>query len=468
MIPALHSDVKRKTLPIQDEPEQSSYFQCKMNLYRYGVIYDWNMRLNMNDKQLRTLEQVKQFIANSRGIEFNGISMREKYHWIEEVLRRFKYQWLKKAGKGVIRQYVQKVTGYSRSQVNRLVWLYQRSGKIMVTAYRRHRFPQKYTAAEVALLAMTDELHGWLSGPATKRILEREYRVYGHGQFENLAGISVAHIYNLRRRRRDRGKHFTLTRSVTSRIGERTRPEPQGQPGHIRVDTVHQGDQEGRKGVYHINAVDEVTQWEIVASVSRIAEYDLAPLLERILNQFPFQIRGFHSDNGSEYVNRVVAKLLNRLLIRFTRSRPRHSNDNGLVESKNGAVLRKNLGYQHIPQSCANLLNSFHRDNLNPYINFHRPCFFPVATIDLKGKVKKKYPYEKIKTPYEKLKSLPQVETYLRPGITLDKLDAIANQMSDNEFAERMVKARSKLFEQTNRFSIANKANRLPSGSFFD
>jgi transposase InsO family protein len=407
-------------------------------------------------------------VDSSQGIEFNGINLKEKYHWTEEVLKKFKYQRLKKAGKGVIRQYVEKVTGYSRSQVNRLIWRYQQSGKIKPTEYHRHRFPQKYTMAEVALLAMTDELHSWLSGPATKKILEREYKVYGNVQFQNLSEISVSQIYNLRRSKSYRGKRFTHTRPVASRIGERARPESQGQPGHIRIDTVHQGDYERQKGVYHINAVDEVTQWEIVASVSRIAEYDLEPLLESMLNQFPFQVRGFHSDNGSEYVNRIVAGLLNRLLIRFTRSRPRRPNDNGLVESKNGAVIRKNLGYVHIPQSCANVLNIYHRDNLNPYINFHRPCFFPVAIIDQKGKVNKKYPYEKIKTPYEKLKSLPCVESYLRPGITLNKLDAIANQMSDNKFAERMVKARSKLFKQTNRFSLVGESNQLRSGSFFD
>jgi transposase InsO family protein len=422
----------------------------------------------MDDKQLRTLEQVKQFVNSSQGIDFNGISLKERYHWTEEALKKFKYQRLKKAGKGVIRQYVEKVTGYSRSQVNRLIWRYQQSGKIKPTEYHRHRFPQKYTMAEVALLAMTDELHGWLSGPATKKILEREYMVYGNGQFENLAGISVSQIYNLRRSKRYRGKRFTHTRAVASRIGERASPEAQGQPGHIRIDTVHQGDHERQKGVYHINAVDEVTQWEIVASVSRIAEYNLEPLLESMLKQFPFQVRGFHSDNGSEYVNRIVAGLLNRLLIRFTRSRPRRPNDNGLVESKNGAVIRKNLGYVHIPQSCASLLNIYHRDNLNPYINFHRPCFFPVTTIDRKGKVNKKYPYEKIKTPYEKLKSLPCVESYLRPGITLNKLDAIANQMSDNQFAERMVKARSELFKQTDGFSLVREPNQLHSGSFFD
>jgi len=422
----------------------------------------------MDDKELRTLEQVKQFLDSSQVIEFRGINLKEKYYWTKEVLKRFKYQWLKKAGKGVIREYIEKVTGYSRAQVNRLIRRYGESGEIKPTEYQRHRFPRKYTVREVGLLAMTDEIHGFLSGPATKKVMEREYRIYGNVEFQNLAEISVSQIYNLRRSRSYRGRRFTHTRSVVSRIGERARPEPQGQPGHIRIDTVHQGDREGKKGVYHINAVDEVTQWEIVASVSRIAEYDLEPLLESMLNQFPFQVRGFHSDNGSEYVNRIVAGLLNKLLIRFTRSRPRRPSDNGLVETKNGAIIRKNLGYVHISHSCADLLNIYHKDNLNPYINFHRPCFFPVTAIDQKGKVKKKYPYETIKTPYEKLKSLLNAESYLRPGITLDQLDAIANQMSDNKFAERMVKARSSLFKQTDRISLVAEPNQLPSGSFFD
>jgi hypothetical protein len=425
------------------------------------------MQLNMDDKQIQTLEQVQQFVASSQTIEFKGINTKEKYQWIEEVLKKFKYGWLKRNGKGILRRYIEKVTGYSRAQVARLVSSYHESGRLRVTEYHRHRFPEKYTMTEVGLLAKTDELHGWLSGPATKKILEREFKVYGHTQFENISGISVAQIYNLRHSNRYRGKHYTHTKPVISRIGERIKPEPQGRPGHIRVDTVHQGDDKKQKGVYHINAVDEVTQWEIVASVSRITEYDLEPLLENMLNQFPFTIRGFHSDNGGEYVNRTIADLLNKLLIRFTRSRPRRPDDNGLVESKNGSIIRKNLGYAHIPQSCANLLNVYHLEHLNPYINFHRPCFFPVAIIDHKGKVKNTYPYDKIRTPYEQLKSLPQVETYLRPGTTLDMLDAIANQMSDNQCAERMVKARSNLLKQTNRFSCS-EANQLPPGSFFN
>jgi transposase InsO family protein len=403
----------------------------------------------MNDERLQTLEQVKRFVEGSQPFEFEGVHTEEKYRWIEEVLRKFRYNRLKKEGKGLIRRYITTVTGYSRSQVARLIGKYQEAGKVEVKEYRRHCFPIKYSAAEVLLLARTDELHGWLSGPATKKILQREYEFYGDQRFKKICGISVAQIYNLRHSRSYKAKRYTRTRPVIARIGEREKPRPQGQPGYIRVDTVHQGDQEGRKGVYHINAVDEITQWEVVASLEGISENHLAGILDDILNQFPFQIRGFHSDNGGEFVNQTVAKLLNKLLIRFTRSRPRHSNDNGLVESKNGSVIRKNLGYVHIPQRCADLLNRYHRAYLNPYINFHRPCLFPIEEIDSKGKVKRKYPYDQINTPYEKLKTISNVANFLRPGVSLSMLDTITRQLSDNEFAERMVKARSNLFKQT-------------------
>ena len=409
----------------------------------------------MNDGQLQTVEQVRQFLEGSEAVDFRGLTAKEKYYWIEEVLIRFRYHRLKRAEKGVIRQYIKKVTGYSRSQVSRLIAEYKGTGRLRRTEYRRHRFPRKYSPSEVQLLARTDELHEWLSGPATKKIMEREYEVYGHLEFGNISRISVSHLYNLRRSNTYRvmTRRFSKTRPAVSRIGERAKPDPKGQPGYIRVDTVHQGDLNGYKGVYHINTVDEVTQWEILASVERISEAYLVLALESMLAEFPFVIRGFHSDNGSEFVNHIVARLLNKLLIRFTKSRPRQSNDNGLVETKNGSVVRKNLGYAYIPQACAELINGYNKAFLNPYINFHRPCFFPVSIIDHRGKDKKIYPYEDVMPPYEKLKSLPEAESYLCPMITFEALDAIANQMSDNQFAERMVNARSNLFQQISRFA---------------
>ena len=140
-------------------------------------------------------------------------------------------------------------------------------------------------------------------------------------------------------------------------IGERRKPHPEGKPGYLRIDTVHQGDQDKQKGVYHINAVDEVTQMEVVCSVERISENCLIPVLDNQLEEFPFVIYEIHADNGSEYINKEVAKLLQKLLIELTKSRARHCNDNALVESKNGSIVRKCLGYMHIKQKWAPEIN---------------------------------------------------------------------------------------------------------------
>jgi hypothetical protein len=186
------------------------------------------MRLKMNGEQLQTLGQVEQFLTGSQPIAFKGIIAKEKYLWIEEVLRKFRYQHLKRTGKGMLRKYISKVSGYSRAQVSRLVGIYQKTGHVKQTHYHRYCFPQKYDAADVALLATTDELHGWLSGPATKKILEREYEVYGNAAAKNICHISVAQIYNLRRSKRNGGKRYIPTRPVVIKIGERTKPQPQG------------------------------------------------------------------------------------------------------------------------------------------------------------------------------------------------------------------------------------------------
>jgi transposase InsO family protein len=199
---------------------------------------------------------------------------------------------------------------------------------------------------------------------------------YVDQRFTRLASISVSHLYNLRKGKiyqRCRRK-FTKTQGVKVNIGERCKPRPNGAPGHLRVDSVHQGDLDGRKGVYHINAVDEVTQWEVVVTVERISEQFMLPALRSLLKQFPFLIKGFHADNGSEYINHKVAEMLNNLMIRLTKSRPRHSNDNALAESKNNSVVRKTFGYVHIPQQYAELMDTFNQTYLNPYITTTAPA----------------------------------------------------------------------------------------------
>lgn len=404
----------------------------------------------MNDEQLRTLTDVQSFLDGTVAMDFT-LASEERYDFIVRTVRRFGYRHLKRTDKAVILRFLEHVSGYSRQQIARLV---KRSGERRPLTKRyqvtRSSFARTYTDADLLLLAQTDTLHGTLSGLATKKLMERAYGLFGDTRYQRLATISVAHLYNLRQRPNylHQRQVWTKTRPSGVPIGERRAPTPNNHPGYLRVDSVHQGDQDGLKGVYHINAVDCVTQYEGVATCERISEAFLIPVLEALLQSFPFVILGFHSDNGSEYINRNVAKLLNTLLIEEqTKSRSRHSNDNAQAESKNGAIVRKHLGYAHIPQRFASPVNEFCRDFLNPYINFHRPCLFAETITDAKGRQRKRYPYKLMMTPYEKLKSLPQAETFLKPGINFDQLDAEAKAMSDNEAAERMNVARTTLFK---------------------
>ncbi|MFL6546746.1 MAG: integrase, partial [Candidatus Udaeobacter sp.] len=190
----------------------------------------------------------------------------------------------------------------------------------------------------MALLAETDALHGTLSGPATNYLMQRAFEVFGDARYERLASISVAHLYSLRPAAgyEARRLHWTKTRGHSVPIAQRRAPAPDGRPGFIRIDSVHQGDQDGVKGLYPINAVDCVTQFEIVATCEPLNEAYLLPVLEALLDNFPFKILGFHADNGSEYINYTVANLLEKLRVELTKSGPRHSNDNGLAETKNG------------------------------------------------------------------------------------------------------------------------------------
>lgn len=409
------------------------------------------MTINMNDSHVFSISQLREFLKIDHGIQFQAVSQTERCQWINEVLDRFGYLKIRKKDKGIVRDYLEKMTGLSVSQLSRLIGRKRKCGHVYVTQTKRHRFPTIYDPHDIELLVETDNLHSRLSGKATKEILGREYKLFGKDEFGKLARISVSHIYNLREKRQYRSHSLTVKGTLPSRnavIGKREKPDPDGEPGYIRVDTVHQGDLEKEKGVYHINLVDEVIQWEITGCVEKISERFLEPLLRDLIAQFPFKIINFHSDNGSEYINKVVAKLLNKLLIRQTKSRSRHSNDNALAECKNGSVIRKHMGYTYIDQKYAQPINQFYQSYFNQYLNYHRPCGYATVITDKKGKQKKIYKTENYMTPYEKLKSIHNAQKYLKENITFDKLDRIAYAESDNEFAKKMRTAKAQLFNQ--------------------
>jgi len=428
------------------------------------------MTIIMNDSHIVSIAQIKEFLKLNNSIKFKAVSRKEKYQWIEKTLSMFRYFSLRKRDKTIVKNYIRQMTGLSDDRLTKLINRKKKFGKLWLDSTGRHRFPRKYTPSDIARLIETDNFHYRLSGPATKKILEREYELFGKKDYQNIQNISSSHIYNLRGTRQYQSHSLTIKKTQPRKIpiGERKKPEPQGKPGYLRVDSCHQGDLEKEKGVYHINIVDEITQWEILGCVERISEYFLAPLLEDLIAQFPFKILGFHSDNGSEFINKVVVRLLNKLLIQQTKSRARHTNDNALVESKNGSIIRKHIGYQYIPRRYAQFINQFYKEYLNVYLNYHRPCGFATIKVDKKGKEKKVY--NVYLTPYEALRGLPGASEFLKEGITFEKLDVVAKKQSDNEFAALMQKAKEELFNNfsCHKIQFPTVFTTFISGSYVD
>lgn len=406
------------------------------------------MTMDMDDNHIVSVAQLKELVKLGKCVKFNSNNKHQTYEWIGRTLGRFHYFSESKKNRGIIKNYVIVMTGYSEGQIDKLIAMKKKFGRIFVRERTQHTFPKKYDASDVALLADSTSLLSHPNGRAVKQMMKDMYHLYGDNRFEKLQHISVSHFYNLRKTNifRSRILNYQKTHPVKVNIGIRKKPSPFGKPGYLRVDSVHQGDLDKEKGVYHINLVDEVTQWEIVGCVEGISEHFLAPLLEELLELFPFMIVNFHSDNGSEYINKTVARLLNKVNIEQTKSRSRKTNDNALVEGKNGAVIRKQMGYHHIPKKHAKEINQFYREYLIPHINFHRHCAYATDYMDSRGKVRKAY--ETYMTPCQKLLSIENVEQYLKPGITKELLMQEQMKMSHVEASQKLQTAKAKLFNR--------------------
>ena len=411
------------------------------------------MIVDIETRRLRTIGQLRAFVEGSEAVDFQPRDRDEAYAFVRDTLERFGYRRLGRRDKGAVLRFLVAATGFSRQQTERLVRQWRETGDVRDRrgGNRGRPFRRRYTPADVRLLADVDEAYGQMSGLATREVLRRQFEVFGDVRFERLSTLSNGHLYNMRGSPTYRAKRtvWTRTRPTTVEIALRQAPEPEGRPGHVRVDTVHQGDRDGVKGLFLINLVDEVTQYELVGSAVAISERFLLPLLEGLLLSFPFRILGFHADNGSEYINHRVAELLDKLRVeRFTKSRPRTSNDNALVEGKNAHVVRRWFGHDHIPVRFAADVNRFAQGTLSPFLNFHRPCLFATEYRDAGGRIRRKYLARDVMTPYARFRALPGAEQHLRPGVDLAVLDAAAAAETDLEAARRVQAARRELFQR--------------------
>lgn len=423
----------------------------------------------MDEAKLRTIAQLQEFLNATQEVSFTvgpGGSDQQRYEHISRVLKRFAYRALGKADRGVVLAYLRRTSGYSRSQITRLVGRWETNRLATVPLTKRYGrpavpFARKYTVADVELLVEMDRANEDVCGVAIVHLLRRAFIEYGDPRYERLSTLSVSHLYNLRKSGgyRTLRTHFTKTRAVCNPIGVRKAPRPNGRAGWVRIDSVHQGDLDGIKGVYHITCVDAVSQWQVQACVQGLSEAYLLPVLEMVIDQFPFQVDGFHSDNGSEYINHKVAKMLEKLRIEQTKSRSRNSNDNALAESKNASVVRKHMGYSHIPQKYAMPINAFYQEVFNGWLNLHRPCLFATEVVSDKGKIKKVYKHRDAKTPLECLVLLNKTGLVTFKSTTmLDDLLDKAKEKTDLQAAQEMQKAKADLFAMFNKPGRKNSA----------
>jgi|WetSurMetagenome_2_1015567.scaffolds.fasta_scaffold134516_1 hypothetical protein len=411
------------------------------------------MTITMDDSRIQSIAQLKEFLKGSQKIPLSleNESIAKKYEFIDQTIQKFLYRKLKKREKRVILWYLQKATGYKKERVYQLVARAEK-GSLKKALYQRVKPHKIYTSFDIKLLERTDELHLRLSEDATKEILRREYELFGKKEYQTIARVSHAHISNLRHARTYRSFWINHTKARQISIGNTKPPENFGRPGSIRIDSVSQ------KDVYHINSVDEITQWEIVFCVPQISERYMIPALKEIFSQYPFVIFNFHSDRGHETINYRVAKLLQRLLIKQTKSRSYHSEDNALVETKNGSIVRKNFGWEHIDQGLTDDINQYLKNFFNPYLNFHRPCSYPTIIENDKGKKRKVYSV--YQTPYEALKQTTKAKNFLKSGQSIEKLDIIAYSHSDNEWASIMRDEERKLFQKIRQIDRQNGSDR--------
>ena len=415
------------------------------------------MKITMNDEHIVSIAQLQEFLKGVDGAvtfssETKGNKNKQKrYEWIGQTLGKFRYGKLKKKEKGIVLKYLRQVTKLSNTHLKKLIRRKKKRKTLRVMTTDRNVFSVRYNTSDIARLIETDNAHGRISGVATKRILEREFLVFGKNEYERISHLSVTHLYRIRKDKlqyQSQVLFMEKTKATDRNIAVRRKPNPYGKPGFLRVDTVHQGDLDKQKGVYHINMVDEVTQWEIIGCVEGISEQFLLPLLLESMERFPFVILGFHSDNGSEYVNHIVADLLIKLAIDQTKSRSRRTNDNALVEGKNN-IVRKFMGHNYIQKKRARLINLFYGEHMDEYLNFHRPCGFSTDRVDKRGKIVKVY--DTYLTPHEKLISVPNFEQYLKKDVSKESLEQISRKESDNECGKKMQEAKQKLFKNFTR-----------------
>ena len=376
-----------------------------------------------------------------------GLNMKEK----QAVTREYKprYQKASKRDKKALLDEFTKLTGYHRKSAVRLlrakpvkqVVIYMKGKAVKVKPEKKRPANRKgkrvYTDGVIKCLRHVWAFFWYKCGKILAPLMRQQMRyIAGWPAFgiteetaEKLIKISPATIDRYLRKDKEslKLKSKSMTKpaaSLKSRIPVRTfyTSEERKKPGFRQIDTVHHcGQATSGQYIHTLTVTDIATGWIELYPLPNNAHRWVFEALADVKNTSVLPVLEFHSDNGSEFINRVTEKWCKDENILFTRSRDRKKNDNCFVEQKNGAVVREYVGRDRLEGFEEQALLKEIYTHLVPLLNY----FMPTQKLKRKTRTgsKESKSYDEPRSPYHRLMEftgLPrEIKNSLADQITL-------------------------------------------------
>jgi len=194
-------------------------------------------------------------------------------------------------------------------------------------------------------------------------------------------------------------------------------------PGYLEIDfVVHAGGLMIGSFIHTLVGTDISSGWtEFIPLLAREQSL-VVEGLDVVFQQAPFPILGIDSDNDSAFINDTLVVFCRKHHIEFTRSRAYHKNDQAWVEQKNGAVIRRMVGYDRFSGvvACQALSHLYRAARL--YVNYFQPSFKLLNKTRDGFKVKRTY--EPPATPCDRLLKHQAVDNQIKEKLQLQRKTA--------------------------------------------
>ena len=325
-----------------------------------------------------------------------------------------RYAHVGKAEKGQILDEVCQLTGYTRKHAVAL--LKHPPPDEPLAKRRRHRSPS-YAPAEVDLLQfcwlVTDGICAKRLAPFLPELLRRlrhwhalhDVSAEVQARVAHMSAATVDRALRPSRVQAKKRRGLTTTKAGTllkRQIAIRTFADwTDARPGFLEMDLVaHCGWSGAGQFLYTLSMVDVATGWVACAGLRDKRSETVFYGLQRLQADLPFRILGLDSDNGSEFINRVLLDYCAHQGITFTRSRPYLKNDTCHIEQKNWAVVRRLVGYDRLELPALPALERIH-DLARDYVNFLHPVRKLVSKTRNGPRVTRRY--DAAQTPFHRL-----------------------------------------------------------------